>query len=50
VRTVIRYKGVNIWWNEVQLLWMLQSGLEIIGTAKTISAAKAKISKMGRAI
>lgn len=40
------YKGLSVWYNSLQDIWMIQDGYDIIGKAKTESAAKAKITKI----
>ena len=39
------YKTFNIWFNNLQNKWLVQSGYEILGAYKSIGAAKSAITQ-----
>ena len=42
------YKGYYIWYNELQKVWHIQAGYEILKSVKIIGAAKSWVTKLER--
>lgn len=42
------YKGYYIWYNELQKVWHIQVGYEILKSVKTLGVAKSWVTKLER--
>ena len=38
------YKGINVWFNELQGKWLVQAGYEILAAYNTLQGAKCAIT------
>lgn len=46
---MIRYKGFNVWFNDLQNKWIIQEGYTIVKTCNTLRGAKCSITAMIKA-
>ena len=47
-RMIMFYKGYYIWYNELQKVWHIQVGYEILKSVKTLGVAKSWVTKLNK--